>query len=183
MTGPDRCDLDRVFNEVPELYDRVRPTYPDELFADLAAITGMDRRSSVLEVGCGTGQATRSLAALRYSVTAIEPGAGMAALARQRLASFGNVEVETSTFEEWDDGGRRFDVLVSASAWHWVDPSLAGAERMTCSIRGVGWRCSAMLLSAVRVSRRCTPRPPISTSDFPPATPIGVILRSRTRCG
>src|ERR1035438_3172234 len=96
MTGPDRRDLGRVFNEVPELYDRVRPAYPDQLFADLAAITGMNRRSPVLEVGCGTGQATRSLAALGYQVTAIEPGAGMAALARQRLAAFRNVEVENS---------------------------------------------------------------------------------------
>src|SRR5258707_4991705 len=85
MTGPDRCDLGRVFNEVPQLYDRVRPTYPDELFADLAAITGMDRRSSVLEVGCGTRQATRSLAALGYPVTAIQPSAGLAAPARQPL--------------------------------------------------------------------------------------------------
>ena len=51
MTGLDRRDLGRVFNEVPELYDRVRPAYPDELFADLVAITGMDRRSSLLEVG------------------------------------------------------------------------------------------------------------------------------------
>jgi SAM-dependent methyltransferase len=99
VTGPDRRDLGQVFNEVPELYDRVRPAYPDELFADLVAITGMDRQSSVLEVGCGTGQATRSLAALGYSVTAIEPGAGMAALARQRLAAFSNVEVENSTFD------------------------------------------------------------------------------------
>jgi SAM-dependent methyltransferase len=81
MTGPDRRDLGRVFDEVPQLYDRVRSAYPDELFADLVAITGMDRRSPVLEVGCGTGQATRSLAALRCPVTAIEPGAGMAAVA------------------------------------------------------------------------------------------------------
>ena len=51
MAGPTRRDLGRVFNEVPELYDRVRPGYPDELFADLATITGLDRRSSVLEVG------------------------------------------------------------------------------------------------------------------------------------
>lgn len=36
----------------------MRPGYPDELFADLVAVTGMDERSSVLEVGCGTGQAT-----------------------------------------------------------------------------------------------------------------------------
>src|SRR5260370_29064748 len=104
MTGPDRCARGRVFNEVPELYGRVRPGYPDELFADLAAITGMDRRSSVLEVGCGTGQATRSLVVLGCSATAIEPGAGMAALARQRLAAFGDGEGENSTFEEWDDG-------------------------------------------------------------------------------
>ncbi|MFC9804709.1 MULTISPECIES: class I SAM-dependent methyltransferase [Streptomyces] len=47
----------------------------------------MDGRSSVLEVGCGTGQATRSLAALGCSVTAVEPGEGMAALTRRRLAS------------------------------------------------------------------------------------------------
>src|SRR5258706_14473545 len=123
MTGPDRCDLGRVFNEVPELYDRVRPTYPGELFADLAAITGMDRRSSVLEAGCGTGQATRSLAALGYSVTAIEPGAGMAALARRRLASFGNGQVEMSTFGEWGDGGARVGVLVCAAGWHSGGPS------------------------------------------------------------
>ena len=42
MTGPDRRALSRVFNEVPELYDRVRPGYPDELFADLVTITGVD---------------------------------------------------------------------------------------------------------------------------------------------
>src|SRR5712671_3675150 len=90
MTGPDRDDLGRVFDEVPELYDRVRPAYPDELFADLVAITGMDRRSPVLEVGCGTGQATRSLAALGCRVPAIEPGAGMAAIAERIRTQMGD---------------------------------------------------------------------------------------------
>ncbi len=87
-----------MFNEVPELYDRVRPGYPDALFADLATITGLGDRPSVLEIGCGTGQATRSLAALGYPVTAVEPGAEMAAVARRRLAAFPAVGVETSTF-------------------------------------------------------------------------------------
>src|SRR5919206_542675 len=76
MAGPDRRGLGRVFNEVPELYDRVRPAYPEQLFADLVAITGIDEGSSVLEVGCGTGQATRSLASLGCSVIALEPGEG-----------------------------------------------------------------------------------------------------------
>lgn len=171
MTGPDRRDLARVFNEVPELYDRVRPTYPDELFADLAAITGMDRGSRVLEVGCGTGQATRSLAALGYPVTAIEPGAGMAALARQRLAAFRNVEVETSAFEEWDDGGRRFDVLVAASAWHWVNPSV-GWRRAHDVLHPRGWMA---LLGNVVVRRAGEPEVYAETADiherFSPGNP------------
>ena len=121
---PNPHDLGRVFNEVPELYDRVRPGYPDELFADLVAVTGTDDRSSVLEVGCGTGQATRSLGALGFPMTALEPGAEMAELARQRLADLGNVTIEVSAFEEWDGRGARFDVIAAASSWHWVDPAV-----------------------------------------------------------
>jgi SAM-dependent methyltransferase len=138
VAGTNRGDVGQLFNEVPDLYDRVRPAYPDDLFADLVAITGMDERSSVLEVGCGTGQATRSLAALGCSVSAVEPGAGMVTLARQRLAAFGNVNIEMSTFEDWDDRGRRFDVLVAAASWHWVDPS-AGWRRAHDVLQPGGW--------------------------------------------
>lgn len=171
MVGPNRRDLGRVFNEAPELYDHVRPRYPDELFADLVAITGMDGKSSVLEVGCGTGQATRSLAALGCSVTAIEPGAEMAALARQRLATFRNVEVEMSTFEEWDARGGRFDVLVAASAWHWVDPSI-GRQRAHDVLYPGGWMA---LLGNVVVRRPGEPEFYAETADlherFSPGNP------------
>jgi SAM-dependent methyltransferase len=164
MAGPgrNRRELRLVFNEVPELYDRVRPSYPDELFADLATITGMNETSAVLEVGCGTGQATRSLAAFARSVTAVEPGVGMAALARQRLASFGNVEVETATFEEWDDRRRRFDALVAASAWHWVDPSI-GWRRAHDVLRPGGWMA---LLGNVVVRRAAEPEMYAETADL-----------------
>lgn len=138
MAESHRRDRGRLFDEVPEIYDRVRPGYPEELFADLAALTGIEEGASVLEVGCGTGQATRSLAALSYRVTAVEPGAGMAALARQRIAGFDNVDVEITTFEEWDDRSRRFDVLVAASSWHWVDPSV-GWSRAHDVLRPNGW--------------------------------------------
>ncbi len=160
-----------MFNEVPELYDRVRPTYPDELFADLRTITGTDERSSVLEVGCGTGQATRSLAALGCSVTAVEPGIEMAALARQRLATCDNVTVETSTFEDWDDRGRRFDLLVAASAWHWVDPSI-GWPRAHDVLHPAGWMA---LLGHVVIRRPGQAEVYAETADlherFSPANP------------
>lgn len=162
MTDAPRRHLGRVFNEVPELYDRVRPAYPDELFADLVAITGLDERSAVLEVGCGTGQATHSLAALGCSVTAVEPGTGMAALARQRLAASPNVEVETSSFEEWDDRGRRFDALVAASAWHWVDPAI-GWGRAHNVLHAGGWMA---LLGHVVVRRPGEPEVYAETADL-----------------
>jgi SAM-dependent methyltransferase len=160
-----------IFNEVPELYDRVRPGYPDDLFSDLTAIVGLDGQTSVLEVGCGTGQATRALAVRARSVTAVEPGAAMAAVARHRLASFDNVEFEMSTFEEWDDRGRRFDVLVSASAWHWVDPSI-GWRRAHQVVRPGGW---VALLANVVVRRPDEPEVYAETADlhelFAPGNP------------
>jgi len=78
----ERCFL---FNDVAELYDRARPTYPEPLFGDLFSISGLGPASAVLEIGCGTGQATRALARRCGSLTCIELGARLAALARQNL--------------------------------------------------------------------------------------------------
>ena len=171
MAGAERRHLGRVFNEVPELYDRVRPTYPDELFADLVAITGLAERSAVLEVGCGTGQATQSLAALGCSVTAVEPGSDMAALARQRLTASPNIVVEKSSFEEWDDRGRRFHVLVAAASWHWVDPSI-GWRRARRVLHAGGWMA---LIGNVVVRRPGEPEVYAETADlherFSPGNP------------
>jgi SAM-dependent methyltransferase len=162
MVSRDRRDLGRVFNEVPDLYDRVRPTYPDELFADLAAITGCGPRSSLLEVGCGTGQATRALAGLGGPVTAVEPGVELAARARRRVGTRDNVTVEISTFEEWDDAGRRFDLLVAASSWHWVDPAI-GWRRAHQVLRPGGWMA---LLGNVVVRRPGEPEVYAETADL-----------------
>jgi SAM-dependent methyltransferase len=171
MAGAWQRDRRRLFDEVPELYDRVRPTYPDDLFADLVAITGMDHDSAVLEVGCGTGQATHSLAALGCAVTAVEPGAGMADLARRRLAGSPNVDIETSSFEAWDDRGHRFDLLVAASSWHWVDPSI-GWHRAHDVLRPGGWMA---LLGHVVVRRPSEPEVYAETADlherFSPGNP------------
>jgi SAM-dependent methyltransferase len=159
---PNRVETSRLFNEVPEIYDRVRPGYPDELFADLVAVAGLRRESRVLEVGCGTGQATRSLAAIGFAVTAVEAGAEMAALARQRFAGFGNVEIETATFEDWDDRGRRFDVLVPAASWHWIDPAI-GWQRAHDVLLAGGWMA---LIGHVVVRRAGEPEVYALTADL-----------------
>ena len=171
MADADRRALGRVFNDVPELYDRVRPSYPDGLFADFVAITGVDQGSSVLEVGCGTGQATRSLAEIGCSVTAVEPGTAMAAIARERLAAFSTVRIETSSFENWADRGRRFNALVAASSWHWVEPSI-GWPKAHKVLHPDGW---IALLGNVVVRRHGEPEVYAETADlheqFSPANP------------
>jgi SAM-dependent methyltransferase len=154
--------LGGVFDEVPDLYDRVRPGYPDALFADLAAITGLDASSSVLEVGCGTGQATRSLATLGCAVTAVEPGPDMAALARSRMAAFTKVKIKTARFEQWYAEGQRFDLVVAASSWHWVDPSI-GWQRAHDVLRPGGWLA---LLGNTVVRRPDLPEVYAETADL-----------------
>jgi SAM-dependent methyltransferase len=119
-------------------------------------------------VGCGTGQATASLVALGWDVTAVEPGADMAALARGR---FPGVDVEISSLEEWDSRGRRFDVVLAASSWHWVDPSV-GWPRAHELLRLGG--CVA-LLGHVVVRRQGEPEVYAETADlherFSPGNP------------
>jgi len=98
----DRERLRSTFDEVPELYDRARPGYPAALFDDLIRDASLRPGSRVVEIGPGTGQATRALAERGLAVTAVELGPGLAAVARRNLAGFPGVEVVTADLETWE---------------------------------------------------------------------------------
>jgi SAM-dependent methyltransferase len=126
MTG-DKDNRERLrvtFEGAPELYDRVRPRYPNELVDDLIALAGLPEQGRILEIGAGTGIATLPLAERGYQIVAVELGTNLAAVARRKLANFGNVEVVVSAFEELQLPEEPFDLVMSATAWHWVDPSV-----------------------------------------------------------
>jgi SAM-dependent methyltransferase len=125
MSAPERRS---TFDQVPELYDRVRPGYPSELFDDLELVAGLTPDSSVLEIGAGTGQATRSLADRGYRVVALELGSGLADVARRRLAAFPKVEVITAAFEDWPLRREPFDLVFAATAWHWLEADVRLAK-------------------------------------------------------
>lgn len=112
------------FGSIAELYDRTRPSYPAALVDDVLAFCGV-QRPRVLDVGAGTGRATVLFAARALSVLAIEPSAEMAAIGRRNCAQFGDaVSFELEDFERWQPGDRRFDLLISGQAWHWVAPGV-----------------------------------------------------------
>lgn len=119
-----RVQLSRTFDEDAELYDRARPGYPPELFDDLTAVAGLGPGCRVLEVGAGTGKATLPLAERGCRITAVERGTDLAAVARRNLAGFDSVEIVTADFETWPLPEEGFDVVVAATAFHWLDPAV-----------------------------------------------------------
>jgi SAM-dependent methyltransferase len=129
-TPPTRSGrrLRLTFDEEAERYDRIRPRYPLEAFDDLERLGGLTRGSRVLEIGCGTGQATADLASRGYEVTALELGPELAALAKANLARHPNVEVIVADFERWPLPAEPFDGVISATAFHWIDPSVRVAK-------------------------------------------------------
>jgi SAM-dependent methyltransferase len=124
MDERDRARLRATFDEAAQLYDHARPRYPAALIADLAALGGLGPGIRVLELGCGTGQLTVPLAKLGCQLVALDIGPQMAARARKNLASYPAVRVITAAFEEWPLPAEPFDAVVSATAFHWIDPAV-----------------------------------------------------------
>lgn len=114
-----------TFDEVAELYDQVRPGYPEELFDDVVALSGIPSEGRMLEVGTGTGRATVAFARRGYRILGIELGANLATVARHNLADYPRVEIRVGAFEDLPLEKRSFDVVYAASAFHWLDPALA----------------------------------------------------------
>lgn len=124
MAGSDPEHLRSTFDSAAELYDRARPAYPPELFDDLARLAAIGPGCRVLEIGCGTGQATVPLAQRGCVIVAVEIGPHLAAVARRNLARFPSVRVVTSAFEDWPLPAEPFDLVLSATAFHWIDPAV-----------------------------------------------------------
>lgn len=119
----DRDSLRATFEVAADLYDRARPEYPDTLFDALIELTDARPGDHVLEIGCGTGQATRPLSARGLRITCLEIGARLAALARENLGQYEGVHVINESFEAWRPPlGTTYDLVIAATSWHWIDP-------------------------------------------------------------
>lgn len=110
-----------TFDAVAAEYDAVRPPYPDELFDDLAAVVGGPGQR-VLDVGCGSGQATAGLLGRGWQVVAVDPGSELIALAKARLSG---AEFHVGRFETFAAALASYRLLTSAQAWHWIDPKVS----------------------------------------------------------
>ena len=106
------------------IYHEARPPYPDALFDAIVRRTAIPPAGRILEIGCGTGRATLALAERGFRIHCLEPSPSLAVETRRNVERFTSVEVEDAYFEDWSAAGRDFDVVLSAQAFHWVDPSV-----------------------------------------------------------
>jgi SAM-dependent methyltransferase len=108
-----------VFGEAVDQYANARPGYPEEMVDDVLAYA--DPASDVLEVGAGTGKATIAFANRGVTLTCLEPDPRMAARLEVETALFPNVSIVVARLEHWVPP-LKFDALIAAQSWHWIDP-------------------------------------------------------------
>ena len=113
-----------LFDEAAEAYAGVRPGYPEALIDDAIRLAGIPPQGRILEVGCGPGNATIPLAKRGFEIVGIELGEDLAALARSACRPYPNVRIDHAPFEDWPLPIEPFDLVFSASAFHWIDPAV-----------------------------------------------------------
>ena len=124
----------RSFDANAAQYDAVRPDYPaalvDAVLAEVAASrapadadAGTPDTPRALEIGAGTGKATRLFAARGVEITAVEPGAALIEVARASLPASASVGFANARFEDWPLEPGRYDLVYAAQSFHWVDPA------------------------------------------------------------
>jgi SAM-dependent methyltransferase len=106
------------FGVVAEAYERFRPGYPAELFDMVMMYAGRPVRTA-LEIGAGTGKATRLFAQRGVTVTATEPDGAMLAELRNHVPA--NVNTVQAAFEDLRPG-ESYELVYAAAALHWTNP-------------------------------------------------------------
>jgi SAM-dependent methyltransferase len=104
---------------VASAYERFRPGYPDELVDDVLAYAGRPVRTA-LEIGAGTGKATRVFADRGIAVTATDPDAAMLAELRKHVPA--TVAAVQGAFEELPLTST-YDLVFAAASFHWTEPT------------------------------------------------------------
>lgn len=125
-----------IFGEVAELYDKARPDYPQQAVDDVIEWADLRQGDRLLEIGCGTGIATRAFAPFGFAMTCIDPAPGMLEVARRNCAEYPEAAFVEARFEEWPSDGP-YGLVYSAQAFHWIDPEI-GPSRVAEALQDGG---------------------------------------------
>lgn len=132
---PDDADPTSYFEPLAGGYARHRPAYPEAAIA--AVLDGIAPPVRAVDVGCGTGIATRLLAARGARVVGIDPSHAMLEAARAEAApEAGRVEYRLGRAEATGLPAATFDLATACQAFHWFDAPAALRELRRLLVRG-----------------------------------------------
>ncbi|TAE58524.1 MAG: class I SAM-dependent methyltransferase [Nostocales cyanobacterium] len=113
------------YSPVADAYNKVRPRYPQDIINRTIEITQLSAKSKILELGCGPGNATVSFAELGCSMICLEPSLTACELAKKNCISYPHVDIQQTTFEEWQLTSEKFDAVLAATSFHWINTAVA----------------------------------------------------------
>lgn len=129
--------LEWTFDTEAAAYEKLRPGYCEELYRIIFDYISIGASSNVVEVGIGAGQATLPFLKKGCKLTAIEYGAQLSQLCREKFKAYPEFDVITNKFENVKFESHAYDLVYSASAFHWV-PEEAGYRQVHCMLKDGG---------------------------------------------
>lgn len=136
----------KVFDTIPEQFDKYRPCYCAELFADLIAYAEIGPRKTVLELGPGTGQATDPILNTGCNYNAIELGEHLYETMKHKYSHYSNFSIVNDDFITHDFNGQKFDMIYSAATIQWIPEEIAFSK--TFNLLKPGGTLAMMLTKA-----------------------------------
>jgi ubiquinone/menaquinone biosynthesis C-methylase UbiE len=112
--------LEWTFNTQAEKYEKLRPGYVIALYDDIFKLANIDANSNVMEIGIGGGQATLPVLKKGCKVTAVEYGENLAKICCEKFNDYPKFSAVVGKFEDTCFESNSFDLIFSASAFHWV---------------------------------------------------------------
>lgn len=120
--------LEWTFDTVAARYEKLRPGYPSELYQQIFAYAPLDSSSKVVEVGIGAGQATLPILQTGCNLTAVEYGENFSKMCEEKFKDYEHFSVITDKFENVSFPASQYDLVYSATAFHWVPEEVGYAN-------------------------------------------------------
>lgn len=129
--------LEGTFDTVAASYEKFRPGYADALYQAIFDYIPITEQSRVMEVGIGGGQATLPILQTGCTLTAVEYGENFSALCQKKFQEYPKFSVITGKFEDVIVDTQSYDLVFSASAFHWI-PEEIGYPKVFSMLRNGG---------------------------------------------
>lgn len=121
----ESVEFRKIFDTIPEKFDKWRPKYNDDTFEFIINHTQLDCRKAVLEIGPGTGQATEPILKTGCNYLAIELGEHLFDFTKRKFKNYNNFHIVNGDFETYNFGNKKFDLIYSAAAIQWIPEQIA----------------------------------------------------------